>query len=242
MSAFVEECRQEWKRLGVPDLLAEEMATELEADLAEAEADGVSAAELLGDADPHAFAATWATERGLVTGTPPKKTRRGLWIGLAAGVVLVVVALSTLALVRVDNSASANVVKVPQFLGVKACDAVRMGRLAGLGMIHHQYKGRCNALVISQKPAAGRYVPLHTPTTLRLNRARIPHLVGLKVCRAKLVAARAGIYLRKGEGDQVRSLPESSRCTNFVVAQTPAAGQIVDAPVFMTVRVSVSRS
>jgi hypothetical protein len=151
MSAFVEECRQEWKRLGVPDLLAEEMATELEADLAEAEADGVSAAELLGDADPHVFAATWATERGLVTGTPPKKTRRGLWIGLAAGVVLVVVALSTLALVRVDNSASANVVKVPQFLGVKACDAVRMGRLAGLGMIHHQYKGRCNALPWSSR-------------------------------------------------------------------------------------------
>jgi hypothetical protein len=43
MTAFVEECRREWKRLGVPDLLAEEMATELEADLAEAEADGVSA-------------------------------------------------------------------------------------------------------------------------------------------------------------------------------------------------------
>jgi hypothetical protein len=28
MTAYVEECRQEWKRLGVPDLLAEEMATE----------------------------------------------------------------------------------------------------------------------------------------------------------------------------------------------------------------------
>jgi hypothetical protein len=49
MTAFVEECRREWKRLGVPDLLAEEMATELEADLAEAEADGVSAAEMLGE-------------------------------------------------------------------------------------------------------------------------------------------------------------------------------------------------
>ena len=36
MTAFIEECRQEWKRLGVPDSMAEEMAAELEADLAEA--------------------------------------------------------------------------------------------------------------------------------------------------------------------------------------------------------------
>lgn len=216
------------------------MAAELEADLAEADVDGVSAAELLGESDARRFAATWATERGLVT-EPRPKSRKRLWIGLAAGVVLVVVALSTLALVRVDNSASANVVKVPQFLGVKACDAVRIGHLAGLGMLHTQYKGRCDALVISQRPAAGRYVPLHTPTTLRLNRARIPHLVGLKVCDAKVVAARAGIYLRKGDGDQGIPLPKSSRCTNFVVAQTPSAGQIVDAPVFMTVRVSGTR-
>jgi hypothetical protein len=32
MTAFVEECRQEWRRLGVPDLLADDMATELETD------------------------------------------------------------------------------------------------------------------------------------------------------------------------------------------------------------------
>lgn len=242
MTAYVEECRQEWKRLGVPDPLADEMASELEADLAEAEADGVSAAELLGESDARRFAATWATERGLVSEPPPRSHKR-LWIGIAAGVVLVVLALSTLALIRVDNGpASANVVKVPQFLGVKACDAVRIGHLAGLSMIHTVYKGRCNALVISQKPAAGRYVPLHTPTTLRLNRARIPHLVGLKVCDAQRVAARAGIYVRKRDGNQVIGLPASSRCTNFVVAQTPAAGQIVDAPVFMTVRVGETRS
>jgi hypothetical protein len=58
MTAYVEECRQEWKRLGVPDLLAEEMAADLEADLAEAEADGVSATEMLGESDPRRFAAT----------------------------------------------------------------------------------------------------------------------------------------------------------------------------------------
>ena len=50
MPAFIEECRYEWKRLGVPDSMADEMAAELESDLAEAEADGVSAAEVLGEA------------------------------------------------------------------------------------------------------------------------------------------------------------------------------------------------
>jgi hypothetical protein len=80
MTAYVEECRQEWKRLGVPDLLAEEMATELESDLAEARADGVSATEILGESDPRRFAATWASERGLVAEpAPPRKTRRR-WI------------------------------------------------------------------------------------------------------------------------------------------------------------------
>ena len=233
MSAFVEECRREWKRLGVPDLIAEEMAAELEADLAEAEADGVSAAELLGETDARRFAAIWATERGLVGDSLPKSRQR-LWIGLATGVVLVVGALSTLALVRVDDSASAKVVKVPQFLGVKACDAVRIAHVAGLSIVHTEYRGLCYARVISQKPAAGRYVPLHTRTTLRLNRARIPHLIGLKVCDAQRVATRVGIV--------ILGLPKSSRCTNFVAKQTPAGGQIVDAPAFMTIQPSETKS
>lgn len=74
MSDFVGQCRLEWKRLGVSDQLADEMAGDLTADLAEAEADGVSAEELLGTsaADPRAFAADWAAERGIV----PRPSRR----------------------------------------------------------------------------------------------------------------------------------------------------------------------
>ena len=41
MSDFVEQCRSEWRRLGVPDPLAEEMATDLASDLSDAEAEGV---------------------------------------------------------------------------------------------------------------------------------------------------------------------------------------------------------
>ena len=66
MSDFVEHCRGEWRRLGVPDALAEEMAADLTSDLEEAEADGISAQELLGSSafDPRSFARSWAAERG----------------------------------------------------------------------------------------------------------------------------------------------------------------------------------
>src|SRR5205823_13139071 len=113
MSAFVEECRQEWRRLGVPDLLAEEMATELESDLAEAQADGVSTAEILGESDPRRFAANWASERGLVPEPRPKKSRKGLWIGLAVGLLVLFIALPALALITID-SGSISTVQSPQ--------------------------------------------------------------------------------------------------------------------------------
>lgn len=79
MNPFVEECRREWKRLGVPDPVANEMAADLEVDLAEAEADGSSAEEVLGTAafDAPSFAAAWAAERGVVPrATETVRTRR----------------------------------------------------------------------------------------------------------------------------------------------------------------------
>ena len=68
MSDFVEQCRREWRRLGVPDPLAEEMAADLTSDLREAEAEGVSAEEVLGSGafDARSFAASWAAERGII--------------------------------------------------------------------------------------------------------------------------------------------------------------------------------
>ncbi len=179
MTAFVEECRQEWRRLGVPDLLAEEMATELEADLAEAEADGVSAAELLGESDPRRFAATWAGERGLIAEAPPRKSRKRLWIGLAVCFVLVFVALPALALISV-GSGSTSTVQTPEtvrslviqsFVGFKACHAARIARKAGLE-VRKVPNNRCNAVVIAQRPLAGTLIPYHqrkrTRVTLRL--------------------------------------------------------------------------
>lgn len=78
MSEFVEECRREWRRLGVPDPVANEMAADLEADLEEAEAEGVSAEEVLGSGafDPRSFAAAWAAERGVIQPPPSGQTHR----------------------------------------------------------------------------------------------------------------------------------------------------------------------
>jgi hypothetical protein len=99
MSEFVEQCRREWKRLGVPDPLAEEMAADLASDLGEAEADGVSAEELLGSSafDPRSFAASWAAERGIIPVPPSRGARRrprflAAFTALAA-VTLIVAAL-----------------------------------------------------------------------------------------------------------------------------------------------------
>ena len=86
MSDFVEQCRREWRRLGVADPLAEEMAADLAADLREAEAEGVSAEEFLGSSvfDPRSFAASWAAERGIIPEQPSRgKTRRRPFVLMA---------------------------------------------------------------------------------------------------------------------------------------------------------------
>jgi hypothetical protein len=118
VNEFVEECRREWKRLHVPDPIANEMAADLEADLAEAEAEGASAEEVLGSGafDPRSFAASWAAERGVVQPqvaivsqpTPRARPRRRLGVlavfGGSALVGLVVLVSAALAFGRVRTS------------------------------------------------------------------------------------------------------------------------------------------
>jgi hypothetical protein len=89
VNEFVQECRSEWKRLGVPDAVADEMAAELTADLEEAAAEGVPAEDVLGSAagDPRAFAAAWAAERGVV-GAPIRRRLRVLPAVAALALVL----------------------------------------------------------------------------------------------------------------------------------------------------------
>jgi len=76
MSRFVDACRKEWNRLGVPEPVANEMAADLAADLAEAEAEGAAPENVLGNGvfDARSFAASWATARGVV----PREHRTGM--------------------------------------------------------------------------------------------------------------------------------------------------------------------
>jgi hypothetical protein len=97
VNPFVEECRREWKRLRVPDPVADEMAAELAADLAEAEAEGASAEDVLGSgaADARWFAASWAAERGVI---PARPARRVLMLAAIAAVTVIAVVGAALAI------------------------------------------------------------------------------------------------------------------------------------------------
>jgi len=100
MSEFVEQCRQEWKRLGVPDPLAEEMAADLASDLSDAEAEGISAEEFLGSSasDPRSFAASWAAERGIIPEAPSRDDARRRPLALMTFTALAATALIVAAL------------------------------------------------------------------------------------------------------------------------------------------------
>jgi len=64
VSSVTDECRKTWRELGVRRAVIEELTAELGADLADAEADGISAEAFVGH-DAKALARQWATERGL---------------------------------------------------------------------------------------------------------------------------------------------------------------------------------
>jgi hypothetical protein len=95
VNEFVEECRREWRQLGVPDPIANEMAADLMADLDEAEAEGASAEDVLGNSafDPRRFAAAWANARGVTgpgTSTPTSRWRTPVAMALTALLSLMV--------------------------------------------------------------------------------------------------------------------------------------------------------
>ncbi len=102
MSRFVDDCRKEWSRLGVPEIEANEMAADLEADLAEAQADGASPEEVLGNGyfDAKSFAASWAMARGVVSAAPRQRSTIPVVLALAALVAAVVAGVGFLILVR----------------------------------------------------------------------------------------------------------------------------------------------
>jgi hypothetical protein len=112
MSDFVEQCRLEWRRLGVPDALAEEMAAELASDLREAEAEGVAAEEFLGSSalDPRSFAASWAAGRGIIPAPPGRGNAGRRPLILVAFTALAAIALIVAAVLLLTGQPTVKVV------------------------------------------------------------------------------------------------------------------------------------
>jgi hypothetical protein len=119
VSKFVKECRREWKRLRVPDSVANEMAADLTADLDEAEAEGASIEDVLGSSafDPRSFAASWAAERGVSqTPTAPAASSQR-WLPLAALAAIAVALVGALMVIapkpRFGRSSGSGLAVVP---------------------------------------------------------------------------------------------------------------------------------
>jgi PASTA domain len=180
VSVFVEECRREWKRLGVPDSIADEMASELGADLEEASAEGVSAAEILGESDPRRFAASWASARGLVheSERPRHRKRRIVWwilggvlallvTGMILGVALVVEAAPPSVHTRTGTALGVGV-SVPDLVGLREQAAIADVRASGLAFTIISVPHRPVGVVAAQAPSPGARVPHGTTVLLRV--------------------------------------------------------------------------
>jgi hypothetical protein len=103
VNEFVEECRREWQRLGVPEPVANEMAADLTADIEEAESEGGTVEDVLGNSafDPRRFAGSWAVARGVtappVVPTSPCRRWPALALGTVGGAALLALAGGVLA-------------------------------------------------------------------------------------------------------------------------------------------------
>lgn len=173
MSEFIEECRREWKRLHVPDSVANEMAADLAADLREAEVEGASPEELLGDAafDPHAFARSWAQERGIVGPVADRRLRLTFAVAAAAIVIAGGIAAALLVTRAPSQARTPNVV-VPRLVGVNVVKATATAESAGLTpeIRYRTRQGGRSGFVASETPSAGKSVQQGTALQLVVNR------------------------------------------------------------------------
>jgi hypothetical protein len=119
VNEFIEECRREWRRIGVPDPIANEMAADLTADIEEAESEGGTAEDVLGNSafDPRHFARSWAVAQGVSPPATPIPTQRRwpvLVLGLTGCAALLTLAAAVLAGGR---QSAASAVSIRRFVG-----------------------------------------------------------------------------------------------------------------------------
>lgn len=120
MNDFVHRCLSEWKRIGVPDAVANEMAADLDADLRDAAADDVAPEEVLGNSifDAPSFARSWAAARGVIPPAHvPVARSDGRGIAAIALAVLAVLGAAFVALVIFHPTAGVVAVQRSAFWG-----------------------------------------------------------------------------------------------------------------------------
>ena len=142
MNEFIEECRREWRRLGVPDPIANEMAADLSADIEEAKSEGGSAEDVLGNSafDPRRFAGSWAVARGVTAPPAPTPSHRR-WPVLTFGLLGCAALLALVGAVLVGGRQSASAVsRVGRIVGGPR--AIRMFRGSPIVLQHvEQFPG-----------------------------------------------------------------------------------------------------
>jgi hypothetical protein len=191
VTEFVDECRREWRRLGVPEPAANEMAADLAADLKEAEQDGVAAEEVLGSGafDPRAFAASWASERGLIPTRWHDGMRSHRLLLAVAGLVVLLAAAGVTAGFLVSWHSSQSVitdvgtarqpirtvleVAIPDVIGLHQEEAISAAQTAGLQVqvTVRVRRGTRAGVVLSQSPTAGNTVGSGSTIVLVVARA-----------------------------------------------------------------------
>jgi hypothetical protein len=176
VSEFIAECRREWRRLGVPEPAANEMAADLAADLKEAEQEGVSAEEVLGSGafDARAFAASWASERGLVPTQRRDRMRDHRLLLVLLGLVVLLAAAGVTAELLVNSRShrsspvdgttsprpTRTVLAMPNLIGLGEIEAKSAAQAAGLQVriTIRARTGTATGTVLSQTPTAGATV------------------------------------------------------------------------------------
>ena len=131
MSEFVDECRREWRRLGVADPIANEMATDLNADLEEAASEGGSPEDVLGNSafDPRRFAAAWAISRGVAGAPTPGCSSRWRTRVVVAAVACVGALVFLAGLILITGRSSRSIGIARRFV-----DVLPQGQLVRPGM------------------------------------------------------------------------------------------------------------
>ena len=198
MNQFIEECRREWKRLRVPDPVANEMAADLEADLKEAEAEGTSPQEVLGSgaSDPRSFAASWAAERAVIP--PPTLTarlrRRPLIHAALAALRLIAAIGAALVIFASDASAPTTAIRLPAPNPTSIWTGTNMPERAALARREAELANE-HAVFLSQLPEGAVWVQANGGIVLRLPQAHGPGVEIHTVGSILLIVGIVGVIL-----------------------------------------------